>query len=209
MFAKFSPDGQSVAYVRENNHVRQKIWRREESALTTDGTANDHQRNLGLGERGRAVSARRFRWSPDSQRSRIGSSTESGVREYTLINDTEEGYPMMYEYKYPQAGTNNSAVRVGVVSASRRTDEVDPAAGRSAPALHRADGLGGQLRRCADRVPEPLCRRPTNSSGPMRRPALRACLRGQGQGMGGRHSARLDEEMQALLQHGHERLHCG
>ena len=37
--------------------------------------------------------------------------------EYTLINDTDQEYPVTLKYKYPQPGTTNSAVRAGIVSA--------------------------------------------------------------------------------------------
>jgi dipeptidyl-peptidase-4 len=119
MFAKFSPDGRSVAYVRENNLYVEDLGSGKVQALTTDGTANKiingttdwvNEEELFLRDA--------FRWSPDSRSIAYWQFDESGVQDYTLINDTEERYPTISVYKYPQAGTKNSAVRVGVVPAA-------------------------------------------------------------------------------------------
>jgi dipeptidyl-peptidase 4 len=116
MFAKFSPDGRSVAYVRENNLYVEELASGKVRPLTTDGTANRiingttdwvNEEELFLRDA--------FRWSPDSRSIAYWQFDESGVQDYTLINDTEERYPTISVYKYPQAGTKNSAVRVGVV----------------------------------------------------------------------------------------------
>src|SRR5205807_505616 len=40
-----------------------------------------------------------------------------GVRDFLLINDTDSLYSFTVPVQYPKAGTTNSAVRVGVVSA--------------------------------------------------------------------------------------------
>lgn len=59
-----------------------------------------------------------FGCTPDSLSIAYWQFNESGVNDYTLINDTETRYPKISVYKYPQAGTRNSAVPVGVVVAS-------------------------------------------------------------------------------------------
>jgi dipeptidyl-peptidase-4 len=59
-----------------------------------------------------------IRWSPDSRQIAYWQFDQSGVGEYTLINDTEGEYPVTFKYKYPQPGTTNSAVRVGIVPAA-------------------------------------------------------------------------------------------
>lgn len=119
MFAKFSPDARSVAYVRGNNLYVEELASGRVRPLTTDGTANKiingttdwvNEEELFLRDA--------FRWSPDSRSIAYWQFNESGVEDYTLINDTEQRYPQISVYKYPQAGTRNSAVRVGVVSAS-------------------------------------------------------------------------------------------
>ena len=117
MFAKFSPDSRSVAFVRTNNIYVQDLATDAVRALTTDGSTtvingtsdwvNEEELDIRDG----------FRWSPDSQFIAFWQFNTTGVGEYTLINDTKERYPVTTKYLYPQPGTTNSAVRAGVVSA--------------------------------------------------------------------------------------------
>src|SRR5208283_2568046 len=55
-------------------------------------------------------------WSPDSQSIAYSQFDTTGVGEFSLINDTKQEYPVVTKYPYPQPGTTNSAVRIGVVS---------------------------------------------------------------------------------------------
>jgi len=117
MFAKFSPDSRSVAFVRTNNIYVQDLATYAVRVLTTDGSAtlingtsdwvNEEELKIRDG----------FRWSPDSQSIAFWQFDTTGVGEYTLINDTAHEYPETTRYLYPQPGTTNSAVRAGVVSA--------------------------------------------------------------------------------------------
>ena len=116
MFAQFSPDGQSVAYVRNNNIYAEDLGSGAIRSLTTDGSStlingtsdwvNEEELDIRNG----------FRWSPDGQSISYWQFNTSGVGIYTLINDTAKEYPILKQYPYPQVGTTNSAVRVGVVS---------------------------------------------------------------------------------------------
>jgi dipeptidyl-peptidase-4 len=116
MFAKFSPDSRSVAFVRANNIYVEDLATDAVRALTTDGSAtvingtsdwvNEEELDIRDG----------FRWSPDSKSIAFWQFDTTGVGEYTLINDTIKRYPVTTEYLYPQAGTTNSVVRAGVVS---------------------------------------------------------------------------------------------
>ncbi len=117
MFAKFSPDGRSVAYVRENNLYVEELASGRVRALTTDGKKNRIINGTSDWVNEEELELRdAFRWSPDSRSIAYWQFNESGVDDYTLINDTETRYPQISVYKYPQAGTTNSAVRAGVVS---------------------------------------------------------------------------------------------
>ncbi len=119
MFAKFSPDGRMVAYVRENNLYVEELGTGRVRALTTDGRANKIINGTSDWVNEEELELRdAFRWSPDSRSIAYWQFNEAGVEDYTLINDTEERYPQISVYKYPQAGTTNSAVRAGVVSAA-------------------------------------------------------------------------------------------
>src|SRR5581483_16223 len=60
----------------------------------------------------------RFRWSPDGRAIAYWQFDTSGIGSFLLINDTDSLYPFTVAEPYPKAGTTNSAVRIGVVSAS-------------------------------------------------------------------------------------------
>ncbi len=121
MFAKFSPDSTRVAYVRANDLYMENLRGGEASVitrLTHDGSnliANGtsdwvYEEELGVRDG--------FRWSPDGSHIAFGQLNDSGVREFTLIDDTSELYPVLHKFPYPKAGETNPAARVGVVPAA-------------------------------------------------------------------------------------------
>ena len=118
MFAKFSRDGDRVAYVRENNLYVEDLRDDRITQLTHDGSRTvingtfdwvyEEELNLRDG----------FRWSLDGARIAYWQLDASGVRDFLLINNTDSLYSFTIPVQYPKAGTTNSAARVGVVSAS-------------------------------------------------------------------------------------------
>jgi dipeptidyl-peptidase-4 len=118
MFAKFSPDGKRIAYVRENNLYVEDLGDGRITQLTRDGSRTiingtfdwvyEEELNLRDG----------FRWSPDGAHIAYWQLDASGVRDFLLINNTDSLYSFTIPVQYPKAGTTNSAARVGVVSAS-------------------------------------------------------------------------------------------
>jgi len=121
MFAKFSPDGQRVGYVRGNNLFVEDLATGSIVQLTRDGSATTvngtfdwvYEEELGLRDG--------WRWSPDGRTIAFWQLDSSGVREFTLINNTSGLYPVLTRFPYPKAGERNSAARIGVVDARGRT----------------------------------------------------------------------------------------
>jgi dipeptidyl-peptidase-4 len=117
MFATFSPDGGRVAYVRENNLYVEELGSGRITPVTTDGArttingtfdwVNEEEFSLRNG----------FRWSPDGARIAYWQLDASRVRDFLLVDDVDSLYSFAVPVQYPKAGTTNSAVRVGVVSA--------------------------------------------------------------------------------------------
>ncbi len=115
MFAKFSPDGSHVAYVHAGDLYVEPTSGGASMRLTRDATRTlvngmsdwVYEEEFGLRDG--------FRWSPDSRHIAFWQFDMSGVRDFTLINDTDSLYPVTKQIQYPKAGTINSAVRVGVV----------------------------------------------------------------------------------------------
>jgi dipeptidyl-peptidase-4 len=118
MFAKFSPDGDRVAYVRQNNLYVEDVASGAITQLTTDGSRTTingtfdwvYEEELGLQDG--------WRWSPDGERIAYWQLDATGVRDFLLINDTDSLYSFTIPVQYPKAGETNSAGRVGVVSAT-------------------------------------------------------------------------------------------
>jgi dipeptidyl-peptidase-4 len=115
MFAKFSPDGSRVAYVKSHDIYVEDLASGKAKALTSGGsdtTINGtsdwvYEEELGVRDG--------FRWSPDGTRIAYWQFDSTGVQQFALINNTDSLYPKITYIPYPKAGTTNSAVRVGVV----------------------------------------------------------------------------------------------
>lgn len=114
-FAKFSPDGSRVAYVRANNLYVEDLSGGAIRALTTDGSATlvngasdwvyEEELNVRDG----------FRWAPDGRSLAFWQFDSTGVEQFALIDNTGSLYPKITNIPYPKTGTKNSAVRVGVI----------------------------------------------------------------------------------------------
>jgi dipeptidyl-peptidase 4 len=133
MFAKFSPGGRSVAYVRENNLYVEDLGSQKISPLTTDGSATTINGTSDWVYEEEFDVRDGFRWSPDGQSIAYFQFDSSPVREFSMINDLGGGfrepvmqipypeygvYPKVWTYRIPSAGTPNSNVRIGVVDVS-------------------------------------------------------------------------------------------
>jgi dipeptidyl-peptidase 4 len=120
MFAKFSPDGTRVAYVRANNLYVERLSDGRITQLTSDGSETTingtsdwvYEEELGVRDG--------FRWNPDGTHIAFWQFDTTGVGVFSLVNDTDALYPVVTRIPYPKAGTTNSAVRIGVVGADEK-----------------------------------------------------------------------------------------
>ena len=118
MFAKFSPDGTRVAYVRAVNLYVEGSDDGLVTQLTTSGSdtiingTSDwvYEEELDVRDG--------FRWSPDGARIAYWQFDTSGVGTFSLINNTDSLYPVVTKIPYPKPGSTNSAARIGVVKAT-------------------------------------------------------------------------------------------
>jgi dipeptidyl-peptidase-4 len=120
MFAKFSPDGRRVGYVRENNLYAEDLANGAISSLTTDGsrTLINGTFDWVYEEELMNYYADGWRWSPDGRSVAYWQLNADQVRDFNLVNNTDSLYSRVIPVQYPKAGEANSAARVGVVSAS-------------------------------------------------------------------------------------------
>ncbi len=119
MFAKFSPDGGRVGYVRENNLYVEDIASGAITPLTTDGSRTMINGTFDWVYEEELMDnyADGWRWSPDGRAIAYWQLNADRVRNYDLINDTDSLYSRVTPVQYPKVGEQNSAARVGIVSA--------------------------------------------------------------------------------------------
>jgi dipeptidyl-peptidase-4 len=118
MFAKFSPDGRRVGYVREFNLYVEDLASGRITQLTADGsrTIINGSFDWVYEEELMDYWADGWRWSPDGRWIAYWQLDASGVRDFDLINNTDSLYAFILPVQYPKAGSTNSAARIGVVS---------------------------------------------------------------------------------------------
>ncbi len=131
MFAKFSPDSQKVAYVQHNNIYFETLGEHLASPLTQDGNETTINGNFDWVYEEEFSIRDGFRWNPDSKSIAYWQLDSSGVKYFTMINNTDSLYPTINRFPYPKAGEQNSAVRVGVVSLTDKQTRWAPLAGNS------------------------------------------------------------------------------
>ena len=126
LFATFSPDGNSVAFVRDNNLFVKNLLNGEEKQLTSDGKNNEviNGRSDWVYEEEFSF-AQAFYWSPDGKKIAFYKFNEKEVPEFSMTM-FDGLYPTEYKYKYPKPGEKNAIVSIHVYDlASSNTKTVD------------------------------------------------------------------------------------
>jgi dipeptidyl-peptidase-4 len=126
-YATFSPDGNRIAYVRDNNLYYQDLASGQETAVTTDGKINEtiygsadwvYEEEFSF--------AQAFKWAPDSKHLAYYRFNEANVREFNMPTWTklDEGslYPEDYLFKYPKAGEDNAEVDIYVYNTENKNN---------------------------------------------------------------------------------------
>ena len=121
--AQFSPKGDMVAFVRDNNIYIYNLEFREEEQITFDGKENVlingypdwvYEEEFGFN--------RGFYWSPNGDRIAYYKFDESEVKEFQMAMYGDL-YPDQYKFKYPKAGEENSVVGVYVYDLNAMTSK--------------------------------------------------------------------------------------
>lgn len=112
MHATFSPDGNKVAFVKNNNLYFKDLVTSKTTQVTTDGKYNNiingscdwvYEEEFGF--------TKAFDWSSDSKSLAYYRFDESKVKTFTMtVYDSL--YPTPYTFKYPKAGEANSRIEI-------------------------------------------------------------------------------------------------
>lgn len=115
MFAKFSPDGNKVAYVSNYNIYVEDIATGIITALTKDGNRKFINGTFDWAYEEEFFCRDGFRWSPDSKQIAFWQIDARGTKDYLMINNTDSIYPVAVPVEYPVAGEAPSPYKIGVI----------------------------------------------------------------------------------------------
>ncbi len=121
LHATFSPDGNKVAFVKNNNLFYKDLATGETIFVTSDGEWNHIiNGNCDWVYEEEFEFTRAFEWSPDGRYLAYYKFDETNVPEYTIpiYNGL---YPENYTYKYPKAGEPNSIVEIKIFDTKKGT----------------------------------------------------------------------------------------
>lgn len=108
----FSPDGNKVAYVKDNNLFYYDLLQKKEETITTDGKLNNiiNGATDWVYEEEFAI-WKGFTWSPNSDKIAFYRFDESKVKEFEMTMFGKL-YPSTTKFKYPKAGEANSTINI-------------------------------------------------------------------------------------------------
>ncbi len=112
MNATFSPDGNKVAYVKDNNLFYYDLLQKKEETITIDGKVNNiiNGATDWVYEEEFAI-WKGFTWSPNSDKIAFYRFDESKVKEFEMTMFGKL-YPSTTKFKYPKAGEANSTINI-------------------------------------------------------------------------------------------------
>jgi dipeptidyl-peptidase-4 len=116
LYAEFSPDGKSVAYVHQNDLYVEPVQGGARRQLTSDGNALRLNGRADVAYEEEFSLGKAFAWSPDSSRIAYWQFDTEGIGTFYMIRNTGGVYSQVVPQQYPKPGTVISAVRVGTVS---------------------------------------------------------------------------------------------
>ena len=121
----FSPNGDRVAYVFENNLYHAALEGRDKVKVTKTGKKNEVINGMAdwVYEEEFAFT-KAFEWSPDGKYIAFYEFDESEVKEYDMPMYLGGAYPEHDKFKYPKAGETNAKVRILIHNLETKENKV-------------------------------------------------------------------------------------
>src|SRR3954471_5978780 len=121
MFAKFSPDGNTVAYVSMHNIYAEDIAGGTIKQLTADGTDRMINGTFDWAYEEEFDCRDGFRWSPDSKSIAYWKIDARKIPNFLLIDNTDSIYSFTKPVEYPKIGVSPSFSYIYVVNVANGT----------------------------------------------------------------------------------------
>ncbi len=111
---KFSPNGDRVAYVKNDNNLYvYDLVKHKEYRMTRDGSETISNGEFGWVYEEEFGTYDAYRWSPDSKYIAFWREDETQVPKYPLV-DYMSLYPKTQYVRYPKVGETNPSMKIGV-----------------------------------------------------------------------------------------------
>ncbi|MFC1785879.1 S9 family peptidase [Candidatus Neomarinimicrobiota bacterium] len=123
---KFSPDGNSIAYLKsDNNLYAYNININKEEKLTKDGSFEVINGHFGWVYEEEFGSYDSYRWSPDSKYIAFVREDQTYVKRFPMMDELHI-YPKVYWHHYPKVGETNPVLNIGIANVNNgRTKWLD------------------------------------------------------------------------------------
>jgi len=118
MFAKFSPDGNKVAYVSEYNLYVEDLLSGSQQQLTKDGNRKFINGTFDWVYEEEFFCRDGFRWSPNSKQIAYWQIDARNTKDYLMVDISDSIYPFVKPVEYPIAGEPPSPFKIGVIDIS-------------------------------------------------------------------------------------------
>jgi dipeptidyl-peptidase-4 len=115
MFAKFSDDQSQVAYVQDLNIYVENLDDGNITQLTTNGGGDIINGTFDWAYEEEFSCRDGFRWNPNGTHIAYWNIDASSIGTFYMINNTDDVYSRPIPLRYPKAGDDPSAAKVGIV----------------------------------------------------------------------------------------------
>lgn len=114
-FAKFSPDGNLVAYIMQNNIYVENLNTKITKQLTNTGSEKVSNGTFDWSYEEEFSCKDGFRWSYDGQHIAFWNIDASAIPYFTMLNNTDSTYPSAISFPYPKVNYAIPKVKIGIV----------------------------------------------------------------------------------------------